>query len=227
MAPMAVEHRVKIWLGSIGGQPAGNELELIEATRKRLNLKFAAMQPDTTLDASARLEGSAAAFAFGVVPIVDYIQAAVPVATVMSWTPADLAEHVFAAFRVVATKTRLLKKFEAVSESQRAWRKVEDLLERARHGHVLVAPSLVDSASPPTSSWNAPSPPSPPWWAHRWSVSAALAICSAAIYQGPGQGTTHGRGGGFRLSLGQLRLPLQGPEHAAFGLLVPRRADEC
>ncbi len=233
MAPMAVVQRFELWLGGIGGRPAGDEQQLIEAMRKRLNLKFAAMQPDTALDATARLEGSAAAFAYGVVPIVNYILKAVPAATVMSWTPADLAEHVFVALKVVAAKTRLLKKFEAVTESQRAWRKVEDLLERARHGHVLDAPSLGDSASPPATSWSAPSPLSPPWWAHRWSVSAALAIGSAAIYQCRSflalgrEGTAYGRGGGFRLARGQLRLPFQGPEYAAFGLLVSQRADEC
>ncbi len=111
MAPTAVVHRFKIWLAGIGGQPAGNELQVATATRKRLNLKFAGMQPGTSLDDQARLEGSATAFAHGVVPIVKYILEAVPVATVMSWTPVDLAEHVFAAFKIVGARTRLLQKF--------------------------------------------------------------------------------------------------------------------
>ncbi len=71
MAPTVAARNLKVWVVSLGGKATGNEDQLIAACRKRPNLKFARFDES---DAAA-----ISAFAYGVAPLLGYLQDAVPV----------------------------------------------------------------------------------------------------------------------------------------------------
>ena len=171
MAPTAAAHNLKVWVVSLGGKSIGNEEQFIASCRKRLNRKFARFDESDAV--------AAAAFAYGVAPLLGYLREAVPASRLQSFSKQVLAEHVFDAFKVLSSHTKLFKKYASVIDSDAAWQEVERLLQTALGGIDLSPPPLTDGTQPPALA-----PQLAPWWAHRWIVSGCVAAYSALLFQG-------------------------------------------
>ena len=177
MAPAAVIQNLKVWIVSLGGTASGDEERLIGAVRKRLNVRFVSMDNERV---------AASAFAFGVEPLATYMTNAVPAAKLRELSNDLFAEAVCDGFRIVASRTRLSKRFALVLDSERAWTIVEDALARVRRGASLEAPATSDGVDAPAPTGETPPPQPAPWWARRRAVSATGALVSAMVYQARG-----------------------------------------
>ena len=174
MAPASVSQNLKIWISALSGSPAGNEDRLISVVRKRLNTKYEGF-------GSAAI--AAAAFAYGTEPIVRYLLKSVPEVHSKKYSAEEFSEHVHDAFRIIAMRTRLPKKFGDVLDSAETWSKVQQLHGQARRGVALFAPTASEVNSDPAPAWSPPQEPAAPWWAKRYAFSGLVALLSAAVFQ--------------------------------------------
>ena len=173
MAPIATVRNLKIWISSISGKPSGAEDELIAVVRRRLNAKVSNM--DTPVIGAALL-------AYGLEPLLRYMEVCLPGVKFKTLSNEALADHIHDGFRVVATRTRLVKKFADALDSAKTWELVTASLGRARLGEELTAPGGLDDSSGAAMMWMPPSEPVPPRWAGRRTICVALFSSATLIY---------------------------------------------
>ena len=132
MAPASVAQSIVLYTVGLQGQPAGNENSLINVVRHRLNTRF---QDD--LSEAVLLKG----FLFGIAPIVDYLRASLGDELSHSIDQHVFADHVHRLFEIIATRTKLVRRFSPILESEDHWTSVVPGLQLALRGAPLVAPA--------------------------------------------------------------------------------------
>ena len=173
MAPKVAVQNIKVWIVTLGGSVQDDEERLVVSVRQRLNRHFAQLNVEKV---------AAAAFAYGLEPVVQYMENALPALKVQAYSPKELAENAFDAFKIIAARTRLTRKWAQVIDSASAWALVEGSLTEVANGRTLQAPALVDGSMPTGGSY-LPAEPLAPWWAHRWVVAAAIEALAALLFQ--------------------------------------------
>ncbi len=171
MAPKVAVQNIKVWIVTLGGSVQDDEERLVVSVRRRLNRTYAQLNVEKV---------AAAAFAYGLEPIVQYLENALPASKVQAYSPTELAENVFDAFMIIAARTRLKKKWAQVIGSAAAWTSVEGSLTEVADGRTLPAPALADGSMPTGGSY-LPAEPRAPWWAHRWVVAATIEAAAALL----------------------------------------------
>ena len=155
MALAASVQSVRLWAAGAGGTPAGNEASLIAAVRKRFNLRFANLSRETI---------GVVAYVYGATPLVLYLKKCLPAGQFGSLSAERLGDLVFDGFKLVATRTRIPKRYAHVLESDAAWQEVIKLLDGIRNGNSVQAPELEDDEDlPDLPKWTPSVTVSPPW----------------------------------------------------------------
>ncbi len=116
MAPSTVAQGIQLYIAGLGGRPAGNELQLVQVMRGRLNHKFENFQ---------RVDVKQAAFIYGLQPVIDYLRSSVADQRLLAMSRIDLCNAVHRVFELGAQRTRLQAKCADVLDNVEAWRAVE------------------------------------------------------------------------------------------------------
>ena len=135
MAPADVPSAVRLCIAQHGGSAQGSEAQLITLVRERLR---GAVSEDTS-DQVMHL-------VYGLSPIVRYLQAGLPDDTFSGLDDARLGELAHDLFKVIAQRTRLVRRYAEVIDSDTLWREVERGLRRAakRQAHHPACWSAID-----------------------------------------------------------------------------------
>ena len=139
MASKVAVQNIKVWIVTLGGSVQDDEERLVVSVRQRLNRHFAQLNVEKV---------AAAAFAYGLEPVVQYMVNALPALKVQAYSPKELAENAFDAFKIIAARTRLTRKWAQVIDSASAWTLVEGSLTEVANGRTLQAPALDDGSMP-------------------------------------------------------------------------------
>ena len=116
MAPSTVAQGIQLYIAGLGGQPAGNEHQLVQVMRGRLNHKFENFQ---------RVYVKQAAFIYGLQPVIDYLRSSVADQRLLAMSRIDLCNAVHRVFELGAQRIRLQAKCADVLDNVEAWRAVE------------------------------------------------------------------------------------------------------
>ncbi len=138
MAPSTVAQGIQLYIAGLGGQPAGNEHQLVQVMRGRLNHKFENFQ---------RVDVKQAAFIYGLQPVMDYLKASVGDQRLQAMSRTDLCNAVHRVFELGAQRTRLQAKYADVLDNVEAWRAVEAACQMAARGTVAKPPPSALPAS--------------------------------------------------------------------------------
>ena len=129
MAPNGAARGLRLWVAGLCGQPAGNELQLIEETRKCLN-------PSVPGGDSPSVQS--ALFLHGMELLMRGLLASLGGATVHGLSRHDLGETVFEGVKLITSRTRLMLKYSVVLDDASVWARVEaGLADLAREGASL------------------------------------------------------------------------------------------
>ena len=138
MAPSTVAQGIQLYIAGLGGQPAGNEHQLMQVMRGRLNHKFENFQ---------RVDVKQAAFIYGLQPVMDYLKASVGDQRLLAMSRTDLCNAVHRVFELGAQRTRLQAKYADVLDNVEVWRAVEAACQMAVRGTVAKPPPSALPAS--------------------------------------------------------------------------------
>ena len=105
----------------------------------------------------------------GLVPIVKYIMRVIPAVTLEAMSSEQQADCVFEIFELVAARTKLLKKSEAVLTSETEWQLVAQGLSQVFAGRDTVAPGEDRVVEVETHC---------SWWRKRYALSAFVSLLS-------------------------------------------------
>ncbi len=173
MAPAAVADNLRLWVTALGGMPAGNENRLVVDSRKRLDEKFQNFEEP---------KNAVKCYLYGTHLLVQYLQASVPKARFAAFSTKLLAEHIFEGFKIIGSRTRLLKRHRGVTEDDDAWALVEAGLQLLAEGKTVAPPEKEDGDLAP-SEWRPALTVAPPWWSHRRAIGAFIALLAALVFQ--------------------------------------------
>ena len=109
MVADSVVQGLRLWAGGRGGKPTGREADLAEIVRARLNGKVE--HGDLASSQRTRL-------AHGLSPLVSHWIEALGEKAVKRLGHAELGEVIFEAFEIIATRTRLLTRYQAILDSE-------------------------------------------------------------------------------------------------------------
>ena len=183
MAPASVAQSIILYVTSAHGRPAGREDDLVTIVRQRLNTVYAN---------SEQIMVHQQAFMFGVSPIVKYLQESFGRDRALSMDKTTFGVHLYKVLEKIATRTRLLRKHEAIVEDEDAWLSIEAAAQSVLRGSSALPPSMVGAPrrSASQAEWAAPARSGAPWWSKRYFISAFTALLSALGYQTRGLCTT-------------------------------------
>ena len=176
MAPAAVAQSVSLYAVGLGWTPAGNELQLVDIVRTRLNGDYHRKDAATT---------KTGILAYGLEPIVAYMTAVMDPVALKALSREDLGGHVFQIFKKVGHRTRLMGRFAPVFDSDEAWGLVESSLHHVRNGGSVPAPSMSDPSGLPPD-WKAPARLRPPWYTTRRITAFIIGVAGWAFWFGSG-----------------------------------------
>ena len=123
---------------------------------------------NSTLQASSEVE-LRRILAWGLEPVVLYLLKAHD--DLFSWNGEKLGDYVHELFKVIVYRTRALKRFADVLDSQTHWTEVEKALVKAAHGRRLSGPRA-------GNRFPGPSPHRTPWWTGRNFLAFLIAVVS-------------------------------------------------
>ncbi len=85
--------------------------------------------------------------------MLKYLTKAFGVSRVRGFTKVELGDRVCEFFKIVATRTRIPKRFAAVINSSELWGQVENLLQAAVRGSPTAAPQAEADEDVPVADW--------------------------------------------------------------------------
>ncbi len=154
MAPPTVGQTFALAVSARGGHPAGNEATLIGDLRTRLSHPSA-----TDSEVACRV-----ALAHGLSLVVAYLQRSH--ADSSSWDARYLGDYCYELMKIAVYRTRLMKKYAKLIDSDSQWALVEQALLRALSGTMPPAPlTAVSSPATPASA------PTAFWWCSRLFIA--------------------------------------------------------
>ncbi len=169
MAPLSVGQTFALAMSARGGHPAGNEATLIGDLRTRLSHPSA-----TDSEVACRV-----ALAHGLSLVVAYLQRSH--ADSSSWDARYLGDYCYELMKIAVYRTRLMKKYAKLIDSDSQWALVEQALLRALSGTMPPAPvTAVSSPATPASA------PTAFWWCSKLFIALDLLILAMlCFYFGP------------------------------------------
>ena len=144
-----------------GGRPTGGEGALVDLCRLRLKAELANESPS-----GLRLQ-----FIHGVEPLVQYLKAALPENDYSALQSQGFDDAVFELYKVVAARTKFVRRYAPIVDSEEEWAKVAKALLSISRGHTVAPPqSLYARAAATRGKWR---PPSQSWFcmrSRRWTA---------------------------------------------------------
>ena len=136
MVAASVCSALRIYVAGLpGSKPIGGEEGLITTTRGRRNQKFGHLEQQ-----NVAVNG----FLFGVEPLVKYLDASTPKRFLETQGKTAVALHVYESFKIVSSRTRLMRKYAEVIDSEDAWYSVESGLMAILGGERIEPPAGSD-----------------------------------------------------------------------------------
>ncbi len=169
MAPPSVGQTFALAVSARGGHPAGNEATLISDLRARLSHPSAVES-----EVACRI-----ALAHGLSLVVLYLQRSH--ADSSTWDARYLGDCCFELMKIGVYRTRLMKNYAKVIDSDSQWALVEQASHRALSGTLPPAPlTAVSSPAAPASA------PTASWWCSKLFIALDLFILAMlCFYFGP------------------------------------------
>ena len=146
----------------LGGKPAGGEESLIELVRRRLNAALV-----KGVNWAVRRQ-----FVHGLTPLVSYLKSSLAENDFNKLQFDGLDDAIFELYKVIAARTRLVKRYSSIVDSDEEWTEVARGLRSVARGETPAPPSaiFVDKRSareqwtPPAQGWFC-------WRSRRWTVT--------------------------------------------------------
>ncbi len=159
----------------IGGTPIGRESELITAVRSRFNSKF-----DPKIKQSARKFVDI--FLFAAEPISEYLSKSLGLKRTQGLPRVDYGIRVYEIFKLVSARTRIPRRFGAVTDSDEEWSAAEAGLQQMLSGKHPEEPASVKQERASPERLQTEVAPVPPFWTGRRFLSLAMASLAWLVY---------------------------------------------